>query len=425
MFDEMSVDVPVVEPAAEDGSLVDPCFMVNGEPEHVMGLLDTAAGHGGRLAAAVYRASADVHRDAGAAVRRHVLALDAARHGQRKLAARITAVEVENEPAARWHVAWVAGSRLEPLVRHALTGHTHTVCAVAGVMLDGRPHAVTGSDDCTARVWDLTAGQQAAELTGHHDTVRATATAVVDGRPYAVTGSDDRTVRAWDLTSGERVHELTGHGGAVCAVVTAVVDGRPIAVTSSTDETVRIWDLTTSRQVDELTGHNADVRSDYDDDVWVVRTAVVDGHPVVVGRSPGALRMWDLATGQPFGEPFTGHQDAVQSVVTVAGDGRPVVAGRFSDGVVRLWDLATGQPFGEPFTGHQDAVHAVVTTVVDGRPVAFTSSADRTVRMWDLATGRQLGRELLFPSEIREVVVAPGGWLTVLYGWELAVLAHR
>ncbi|MFE7044675.1 hypothetical protein ACFU9X_36225, partial [Streptomyces atratus] len=62
---------------------------------------------------------------------------------------------------------------------------------------------------------------------------------------------------------------------------------------------------------------------------------------------------------------------------------------------------------------------------VDGRPVALTGSADRTVRLWDLAAGRQLGRELLFPSEIREMAVAPGGWLMVLYDGELAVLAHR
>ncbi|WP_203854875.1 hypothetical protein, partial [Dactylosporangium siamense] len=36
-----------------------------------------------------------------------------------------------------------------------LTGHTGTVWAVACTVLDGRPVAVTGSDDGTVRVWDL------------------------------------------------------------------------------------------------------------------------------------------------------------------------------------------------------------------------------------------------------------------------------
>jgi WD40 repeat protein len=72
----------------------------------------------------------------------------------------------------------------------------------------------------------------------------------VEGRPVAVTGSNDKTVRVWDLTAGEQVGgPLTGHTAAVRAVVTAVVEGRPVAVTGSNDKTVRVWDLTAGEQV--------------------------------------------------------------------------------------------------------------------------------------------------------------------------------
>ena len=33
-------------------------------------------------------------------------------------------------------------------------------------------------------------------------------------------------------------------------------------------------------------------------------------------------------------------------------DGRPVVISGSDDGTVRVWDLATGAPVGDPFTGH-------------------------------------------------------------------------
>ncbi|MFJ1832094.1 hypothetical protein [Streptomyces sp. NPDC088178] len=92
--------------------------------------------------------------------------------------------------------------------------------------------------------------------------------AVVNGRPIAITGGDDATVRVWDLTTREQVGEaLTGHAHPVQSAATAVVDGRPIAVTGSgttsltdldadnagidvdTVGAVRLWDLASMRQI--------------------------------------------------------------------------------------------------------------------------------------------------------------------------------
>ena len=62
--------------------------------------------------------------------------------------------------------------------------------------------------------------------------------------------------------------------------------------------------------------------------------------------------MWDLATGTPVGDPFTGHTGRVRAVAAAELDGRPVVISGSSDDTVRVWDLATGAPVGDPFTGH-------------------------------------------------------------------------
>ncbi|MFF0087656.1 hypothetical protein ACFYR1_49750, partial [Streptomyces canus] len=48
-------------------------------------------------------------------------------------------------------------------------------------------------------------------LTGHTDSVEAVATVMIDDRPVAVTGGWDGTVRLWDLTTHEPVGKpLTG-----------------------------------------------------------------------------------------------------------------------------------------------------------------------------------------------------------------------
>ncbi|MFB7083086.1 hypothetical protein ACFCYO_37495, partial [Streptomyces sp. NPDC056308] len=272
------------EGAMAGGRLTDPGWLVNTDPGRVLSALDGVVGREKALAAAVYRVSAHVHRDAGAGVRRQLLALDAARYGDRGLAARITAVPVEGEPAARWGVDWATGGMVNPQLRHTLTGHagggcavTTGVCAVTTGVVDGCPVAVTGRLDGTVWVWDLATGRQIGEpLTGHTGPVLAVATAVVNGRPIAVTGSVDGTVRVWDLTTGRPIGEpLEGHTGPVEAVATGVVDGRPVAVTGGGDETVRVWDLTTGRPIGEpLEGHTGPVEA--------VATGVVDGRPVAV-----------------------------------------------------------------------------------------------------------------------------------------------
>ncbi|MFE2935890.1 hypothetical protein [Streptomyces sp. NPDC059278] len=114
-------------------------------------------------------------------MRRQLLSLDAAQYGDRDLSARISAVLVEGEPVARWGVDWATGSGVDARFRCAFTGHTSWVWAVATGVVDGRPIAVTGSNDRTVRVWDLTTGQQVGEPltshTGHDDAALAVATA--------------------------------------------------------------------------------------------------------------------------------------------------------------------------------------------------------------------------------------------------------
>ena len=132
-----------------------------------------------------------------------------------------------------------------------------------------------------------------------------------------------------------------------------------------------------------------------------VAVGELDGRQVIVsGGEDWTVRVWDLASGTPRGEPLRGHYlPCVSSVGEL--DGRPVIVSGGLDGTVRVWDLASGTPRGEPLRGHEDQVHSVVLGELDGRPVIVSGGNDATVRVWDLASGTPRGEPLRGHDSVR------------------------
>ncbi|NUK09485.1 WD40 repeat domain-containing protein [Streptomyces lunaelactis] len=370
-----------------DDLLQDSGFIVYADPHAMANALVRACSEQARLNAAVYRASWGVHHALSPEARRQLLALDAARFRNEELQASLPG-------DADWHVRWATGSQVSPELVRTLAGHTSWVTSVAVAELEGRPHAITGSADRSARVWDLTTGTQTHELTGHTDWVIAVAVTQLEGRPHAITGSADRSVRVWDLTTGTQTHNLTGQTDEVSAVAVMQLEGRPHAITCSADRSVRVWDLTTGTQTHELAGHTDPV----------IAVAELEGHPLAItSNDHGLVRVWDLTTGTQT-HKLTGHTDAVIAVAVTQLEGRPHAITGSADRSARVWDLTTGTQTHE-LTGHTDWVRGVAVVELEGRPHAITCSADRSVRVWDLTTGTQTHKLTGQTDEVSAVAV--------------------
>ncbi|GGX82469.1 WD40 repeat domain-containing protein [Streptomyces fructofermentans] len=124
------------------------------------------------------------------------------------------------------------------------------VRAMEPVTVDGRPHLLTGSDDAALRLWRLTGkGRRvtATVQTGHH-WIAALAGTVLDGRPHALTvGANDTAVQVWDLTDGAQRSTLAGHSSGVLGVACITRDERTDAITLDGSGTVHVWDLAQAR----------------------------------------------------------------------------------------------------------------------------------------------------------------------------------
>ena len=174
-------------------------------------------------------------------------------------------------------------------------------------------------------------------------------------------------------------------------------DGHRI-VSAGDDKTVRLWDADTGQPVGQpLTGHTDELRS---------VAFSPDGHRIVSGSRDKTLRLWDAGTGKPIGQPLTGHSNAVYSVA-FSPDGHRIASGS-ADTTVRLWDPDTGKPIGEPLTGHTDTVYSVAFSP-DGRRIA-SGSADTTVSLWDADTGNPVSEPLTGHQDVvNGVVFSPDG----------------
>ncbi|MBB5967719.1 WD40 repeat domain-containing protein [Planomonospora venezuelensis] len=408
-------------PQARNGLLDDMRFLITAAPGQVDALLEQTADAHDSLIAAVYRASAHLHRGMSEAARRQILALDAARLGGDELASRITATRLDGHPPPRWSPTWVAGSRTAGAAPQARPGHDAAIRAVS-VTADGR-FMVTADEAGEVRLREPAAGQQIGRPVRDEGGAGQVAVTVIGDRPRVITGSGpEGTVRVWDPATGEQVGEILTDAGYAPAMAVAVLDGRPVLIAGCLDDTVRLWDPATGHEVGAPLAEEGRLVS--------VATASLHDRPVAVtvtdadgDNGCGTVQVWDLSTcrriGVPFGEEYEVSLAAVASV-----GGRPVVVTKGWDHTVRLWDPAAGRQVGAPVADDVRA-HALATVTAAGRPLAVSGEwhdGYGRLRAWDLATGRQAGPALVFPARITALAAPSQDRLVVGFGSDVAVL---
>ena len=121
-----------------------------------------------------------------------------------------------------------------PKTLKKLRGHTSIINSVA-ISNDGK-YALTGSQDLTARWWNLETGKTLKELRGH--TASIFSVAISNDGKYALTGSYDNTARWWNLKTGETLKERKEQSAIFSVAISN--DGK-YALTGSKDETARWW----------------------------------------------------------------------------------------------------------------------------------------------------------------------------------------
>lgn len=125
----------------------------------------------------------------------------------------------------------------------SLIGHSARVYAL--YYRDGL--LCTGSDDLSAKLWDVSTGQCIYGIQTH------TCATVKFDEQKLVTGSFDNTMACWDWSSGAKTQQFRGHTGAVFSL--DYDDDLDLLVSGSADFSVKVWSLTAGSCLNTLTGH--------------------------------------------------------------------------------------------------------------------------------------------------------------------------
>ena len=163
-----------------------------------------------------------------------------------------------------------------PYFVRALTGHQHSVRTIAA----HGDTLVSGSYDCTVRVWKISTGEALHRLQGH--SLKVYSVVLDHKRNRCISGSMDNMVKVWSLDTGSILYNLEGHSSLV-GLLDLKCDR---LVSAAADSTLRIWDPETGQCKNMLSAHTG-----------AITCFQHDGQKVISG-SDRTLKMWDVRTGE-------------------------------------------------------------------------------------------------------------------------------
>ncbi|CCU99069.1 unnamed protein product [Malassezia sympodialis ATCC 42132] len=265
-----------------------------------------------------------------------------------------------------------AGFVIPNRCRMALRGHTQNVKCLRFVGEDGRK-LVSGSSDCTVRLWDTETGGCDAILEGHGSRVWDV-DATRNGALLA-SASSDATVRIWSTES--KLPQLTLRGGFGDVYCCRFSPSQHQLVTGGYDKLIRLYDLNNGTAVRMFPGHQLGVSS---------AVFSPQGSLVITGAKDTSVRFWDTLSGTCV-RSLPGHLGEVTSV-EMSDDGMQLLTSS-KDNSHRLWDMRMLRPL-QRFKGHQNTSKNFIRCAFAHPSLIVSGSEDGLVYMWGQENSRVL-----------------------------------
>jgi RNA polymerase sigma factor (sigma-70 family) len=283
-------------------------------------------------------------------------------------------------------------------------GHDASVHSVA-FSHDGKL-LVTGGANRQIHVWDAVSRRHQRQLQGQNAKAIAFST---DGKRLAAGWKWDASARVWDVTTGEEVLKLAHDAALGVHGIAFAPDGKALV---SLDELkagsaghLNVWDAATGKRLRQV--------------LLSLRPECLalspDGKLAVIGGiADSPLRLCDVQAGKELA-PMPSQQAGVVSAV-VSPDGRLVATGGI-DRTVCLWEAVSRQVVAQ-FQKHDRSVAALafspdgrVLASADGGPVSqfWQANPGQKIHLWEVASARELTQLDGHDSDVTSLAFSPDG----------------
>jgi WD40 repeat protein len=206
-------------------------------------------------------------------------------------------------------------------------GFTHGHCSQVRSISVLPPNSllVTGSEDKTVRIWDLSTNTQISGY-AHSNLVLCTAISL-DGE-FIFSGSSDRTIISFRLSSSKIESVFKGHNHGVSSLV--LID-RTTLISASWDSTIKIWDLALKALAKNINAHNKPINA-------MLRLA---SNLLVSAGDDCCVKIWNISEGMQV--TAYRKQETRINCLAVGKEGKFLFAGSGDptgiDNGVCLWNL--------------------------------------------------------------------------------------
>ena len=149
--------------------------------------------------------------------------------------------------------------------------------------------------------------------------------AITPDSQKVITGSDDKTIKILDITTGECLMTLLGHSSNVNAVVISP-NGQKI-ISNGWDYNIKIWDINTGKCLKTLKGHV--------DNAFYLAVSP-NGNHIICGSHNNTIKILGINTGKCI-KILEGHSDYVRSVA-ISPNGNHIISAS-NDRTIKIWGI--------------------------------------------------------------------------------------